>query len=529
MTTHNTNPFASASDPAVSAFASNNPFEVEAAPTATAYVLTKSGPDVDPKEFEREDTVAIEIMIQWGDNVLHVEHLTPPRSYYVGEEEQKNVRCDFLIPQDKLGAARAPVVTSDDSGHHLVILPGARGWIENPGQGRRLLENLVSLGVAKPCSELAGAHQVDLAFGAKACMTVGDLTFRVGSVRAGRRNSTAASRDWTSSLFVGLSLAVHAGMMAAMALFTPDLGLADGETMTQDQLYMMQQYLNATAEPERKDVEADTIAADQPDDRAGGTGTRSVGAEGSMGNPASRNSNGAYGIQGDSKDRQISRTESLELAKSFGLIGVLNSGLAGDPNAPTAPWGQNEAFGSDPLSARGNMWGDSIMDAHGAGGLGLSGIGEGGNGRGEGIGLGSIGTIGRGAGAGDGWGIGDGHGRLGRGRAPKAPKVSFNGSTSVNGRIPPEVIQRIVRQNYGRFRMCYEGGLRNNPSLTGRVSVRFVIGRDGAVSQVGNAGSDLPSPEVVQCVTSSFYGLSFPQPDGGIVTVVYPIMFTPGG
>ncbi len=126
------------------------------------------------------------------------------------------------------------------------------------------------------------------------------------------------------------------------------------------------------------------------------------------------------------------------------------------------------------------------------------------------------------------WGFGNGSGLSGRGRPPKAPKVSFAGSTTVNGRIPPEVIQRTVRQNFGRFRMCYEGGLRSNPSLTGRVSVRFVIGRDGAVSQVGNAGSDLPSPEVVQCVTSAFYGLSFPQPDGGIVTVIYPILFTPG-
>jgi hypothetical protein len=25
------------------------------------------------------------------------------------------------------------------------------------------------------------------------------------------------------------------------------------------------------------------------------------------------------------------------------------------------------------------------------------------------------------------------------------------------------------------------------------------------------------------------YGLSFPQPEGGIVTVVYPISFAPGG
>jgi hypothetical protein len=32
----------------------------------------------------------------------------------------------------------------------------------------------------------------------------------------------------------------------------------------------------------------------------------------------------------------------------------------------------------------------------------------------------------------------------------------------------------------------------------------------------------------VSCVISAYYGLSFPQPEGGIVTVVYPIMFSPG-
>jgi len=42
------------------------------------------------------------------------------------------------------------------------------------------------------------------------------------------------------------------------------------------------------------------------------------------------------------------------------------------------------------MQAKGSMWGDSITDSFGAGGLGLSGIGEGGGGRGEGIGLGAI-------------------------------------------------------------------------------------------------------------------------------------------
>ena len=90
------------------------------------------------------------------------------------------------------------------------------------------------------------------------------------------------------------------------------------------------------------------------------------------------------------------------------------------------------------------------------------------------------------------------------------------------------MVQRIVRQNFGRFRMCYENGLKNNPTLAGRVAVRFVIGRDGAVASVGNGGSDLPDSSVVNCIVRSFSGLSFPAPDGGIVTVTYPISLAPG-
>ncbi len=86
----------------------------------------------------------------------------------------------------------------------------------------------------------------------------------------------------------------------------------------------------------------------------------------------------------------------------------------------------------------------------------------------------------------------------------------------------------MVRQNFGRFRQCYEAGLRHSPSLQGRVAVRFVIDRDGAVSSAASAGSDLPDSGVVSCVISAYYGLSFPAPEGGIVRVVYPILFQPG-
>jgi len=125
-----------------------------------------------------------------------------------------------------------------------------------------------------------------------------------------------------------------------------------------------------------------------------------------MGNPNSKASGNRFGIAGpaDNPDPHVARAAALRDAAEFGMIGLLNSGAGGDPNAPTAPWGRDDSLGNDPMSARGNMWGDSIGDSFGAGGLGLSGIGEGGGGRGEGIGLGSIGTIGHGAGTGTGAG-----------------------------------------------------------------------------------------------------------------------------
>ncbi len=99
--------------------------------------------------------------------------------------------------------------------------------------------------------------------------------------------------------------------------------------------------------------------------------------------------------------------------------------------------------------------------------------------------------------------------------------------TQVSGRLPPVVIQRIVRQSFNTFRACYEDGLRRDPNLRGRVEVRFVIGRDGSVPNVGNGHSDMPDGAVIACVLRGFRALSFPQPEGGIVTVTYPIMFSP--
>jgi hypothetical protein len=216
------------------------------------------------------------------------------------------------------------------------------------------------------------------------------------------------------------------------------------------------------------------------------------------------------------------------------MIGLLAQHF-GATDGPVNPWGASSSNGPDAVSATGNMWGSTIGDSFGYG-LGLSGVGEGG-GCGGGancgmIGMGQVGTLGHGNGLKDGQGFGPGGWGQGSGplmgaHAPK-PLQLRQEVTTVNGRLPEEVIQRVVRQNFGRFRLCYENGLRTNPNLQGRVAVKFVIDRSGAVSTASDGGSDLPDQGVVGCVVRGFSNLSFPQPEGGIVTVVYPIIFNPG-
>jgi hypothetical protein len=118
---------------------------------------------------------------------------------------------------------------------------------------------------------------------------------------------------------------------------------------------------------------------------------------------------------------------------------------------------------------------------------------------------------------------------LGTPVGPRSPvHVHDDGATVTGSGLPPEVIQRIVRQNFGRARLCYSAGLRSDPTLAGRVRVRFVIDATGAAGSVTDAGSTLPDKATVECVKRMFGYLSFPAPTGGPLPVVYSLTFTSG-
>lgn len=159
-----------------------------------------------------------------------------------------------------------------------------------------------------------------------------------------------------------------------------------------------------------------------------------------------------------------------------------------------------------------NMIGAAGSDPIGGVGV-LAPIGPGG----DGIGLGSIGALGRGVGVGTGR-------RSGKNRSALTIRI---GAASVSGHLPPEVIQRIVRQNVGRFRLCYEQGLKTNATLGGSVTLVFTIANDGSISEHSASTSSLPDPKVVSCVENALSTLTFPAPEGGVVKVTNPIFFAP--
>ena len=115
---------------------------------------------------------------------------------------------------------------------------------------------------------------------------------------------------------------------------------------------------------------------------------------------------------------------------------------------------------------------------------------------------------------------------LGTGHGHGSHVTIRQGTTMINGRIPPAIIQRIVRQHFPSFRACYERGLRQDPSLAGRVAIKFVIGSNGTVTLAADGGSDIPNVDVISCDMRVFKSLIFPKPERGIVTVVYPLILS---
>lgn len=101
------------------------------------------------------------------------------------------------------------------------------------------------------------------------------------------------------------------------------------------------------------------------------------------------------------------------------------------------------------------------------------------------------------------------------------------GELVVAGTLDKALIGAEVARNMDRIRHCYQKELTRKRDLTGKITVKFVIDRDGSVRQAIVQSTTMNDADVEGCITNAFLRFQFPEPTGGVVVVSYPFVFKP--
>ncbi len=99
--------------------------------------------------------------------------------------------------------------------------------------------------------------------------------------------------------------------------------------------------------------------------------------------------------------------------------------------------------------------------------------------------------------------------------------------TDIQGRLPPELILRIVRARFPAIRACYETLLRQDAGAQGLLRIEFIIDEKGTPTRLDTKGSVFDA-DTAACMKKVFAAMEFPEPEFSKVLVRYPIEFTAG-
>lgn len=136
--------------------------------------------------------------------------------------------------------------------------------------------------------------------------------------------------------------------------------------------------------------------------------------------------------------------------------------------------------------------------------------------------------------AGSAAGIGDlgtsGGGNVGLGEKTQATVrggVSMQAPEVDSSDVDREKLAAYVRSRKGAIQQCYEKELKRNPSLKGKVVVRFNITPAGRTSEIDIEENTLGNEAVASCIKTTIRGWVFPFKPPSDVPVAYPFVFAP--
>lgn len=209
------------------------------------------------------------------------------------------------------------------------------------------------------------------------------------------------------------------------------------------------------------------------------------------------------------KDEAASKAAMVKAVQSKGLLKILGSS-----------GGAGSAF--EDVLGSGTGAGDIASALQGAGGVGVAtadNLGSGGpkgGGTGTAAGIGDLGTS------------GGGNVNLGaKGDAVVRGKVADAAPDVESSDVDREALARYVKARKSAIQACYEKELKRNPSLKGKVVVRFSISTSGRASSVEIEENTLGNDAVASCIRSIIRTWVFPFKPESEVPVAYPFVFSP--
>ena len=104
------------------------------------------------------------------------------------------------------------------------------------------------------------------------------------------------------------------------------------------------------------------------------------------------------------------------------------------------------------------------------------------------------------------------------------------GEPVILGALDKSLIDAVVKREMANLQRVYLERVKEVPTLGGKVTVKFVIDKDGSVktAEIKYVSSGLDDEKFKADVLATFMGFQFPEPKGrGIVIVSYPFTFSP--
>ena len=420
-----------------------------------------------------------------------------PIAFGFDEIRSRTMAQDFFVSSENLPNDHWAIVEQDKTSTRVNFTADSVGYLESDGV-KTSTADLVATGRAK---DVGGYYQLELGEEERFVNDVGHMVFFIHRVFQAKLLPApfAQNIDW---LFLGIlaCLLFLGGSFMVTLLMRPYDPSQEVITIPDRFVELMVQQVEKEKEKKKPAGNKDAGEGAKAKDEEGKTGKKEHKLKKAKGSKIA--------IQKSELDKKI--------AESTGLLADLQTMT------------DNSVFGTGGLDASvsnalGGLIGSQYGNQYGSGGLGSRGSGFGGGG--TAAGLGGLGTRGSGLG-GSGYGRGAGfYGKKGGG----SPGVGA-GDPIILGALDKSIIDRIVKKHLPQIRYCYQKELNKNPKLFGKIVVKFVISKEGAVSSASTKSSTMNNPIVEKCINSRFMRMRFPKPKGGgIVIVSYPFVFNAQG